>query len=188
MRSVLAGICLALMSTAALAQDATPATPQPTPPAPPAAAPTPTPGPQTTGPGSVAGSGEHADKPGGQDVYEGEIIATPDGTYMVTPMGRDSEGRGPHGGQGMNMRGNDMMGMHGMGMPGTDDDEDMPRSPGPPPGAGAPHPMPHGMAADFHIHTPNLQLGVKCAEGEPMRACVEAVSQLLDKIGSLAHH
>jgi hypothetical protein len=52
---------------------------------------------------------------------------------------------------------------------------------------GGPHWMRHGMmrpsrGAHFHFARNNGVVDIRCAEDEPMRACVDAASVLLDKL------
>ncbi|HEX4768099.1 MAG TPA: hypothetical protein VH414_17680 [Lichenihabitans sp.] len=169
MKAACLGLCLSLLGGVAMAQSAPSGS---TPPPPPANAPHAV-MPSTGGPTfdqsqadqNHAPAGSPGAQPGGG--YEGEIIQTPDGTYLV----------GPHPNQ-----------MGGSG-------EDMEDMPGGPEGPGGPgHMMPHpphpphmkppaGKAAAFRIKGPNLELGVKCAEDESMKACVDALMPLLDRIG-----
>jgi hypothetical protein len=51
------------------------------------------------------------------------------------------------------------------------------------------HELPPGMpfppppkGAFFHLQRGDAQIAVKCADDEPTKACIEAVSQLLDKV------
>ena len=168
MKSAYLGLCLSLLAGVAMAQSA-PSAPTPTPP--PANAPHATP--PTGGPTFDQSQADQnhapADSPGAQagDGYEGEIIETPNGTYLVHPHP-------------------DRMGGSGEGM----DMQDMPGGPEGPGGPGHmmphpphPHMRPMGKAAAFRIKGANLELGVKCAEDESMKACVDALMPLLDKIG-----
>ncbi|MBO1079674.1 hypothetical protein [Roseomonas haemaphysalidis] len=67
-------------------------------------------------------------------------------------------------------------GMRGAGGPGM-------RGPmgGPGPFHGGPPPS---RAASFHIEKGDTELHVRCAENEPMQACVNAASALLDKVSA----
>ena len=48
------------------------------------------------------------------------------------------------------------------------------------------HPMPRpSKAARFHIEAGDVNLGIKCPDDEPMKACADFTLQLLDKAGSL---
>jgi hypothetical protein len=47
------------------------------------------------------------------------------------------------------------------------------------------HPVPHSRAASFHVERGETEIHIQCAEGEPTRACVDAASALLDKIGAM---
>ena len=48
------------------------------------------------------------------------------------------------------------------------------------------HPHPHASrAASFHVQRGEDEIHIQCAEGEPMRACVDAASVLLDKLATL---
>jgi hypothetical protein len=69
-----------------------------------------------------------------------------------------------------------------------------PMPPGYPPGEGQPgmYGPPRGWrhgppsrAAAFHIERGNISIGVRCAESEPMRACVDAAIALMDKANTL---
>jgi len=51
------------------------------------------------------------------------------------------------------------------------------------------HELPPGMpfppppkGAFFHLQRGDAQIAVKCADDEPTKACIEAVSQLFDKV------
>lgn len=102
-----------------------------------------------------------------EDSSQGEIIQTPNGAYMVS---EPQPNRGLFVGQG----GNDSM---------------QTPEPGPGPAAMGPHPRPPvpSKAAHFRIKGPDLALDIKCPEDEPVKACIEAASQLIDKAGSVRH-
>ncbi len=144
--------------------------------------------------------------PGGPP--EGMIVETPNGFYLVRPgdpnpqrldLGRDGGqpgmGQGGHGRMGMGQPGMDrpVMGQNGpAAMPDGDDSmgdmADDGLQPPPPPHPHRPPPRPpEGKGARFRISTPNLTLGMKCPDDEPIKACVDAVSQLMDKVGSQGH-
>lgn len=62
---------------------------------------------------------------------------------------------------------------------------------GPGPGHGGGHhgrmhgrPPPPSKAAYFHVRRGDARVDIKCAEDEPMKACVEAGSALLDKLAA----
>lgn len=59
--------------------------------------------------------------------------------------------------------------------------------PGGPRGFGGPHhmPPPPSKAAHFHMRNGAAAIEVKCADDEPTKACVEAASQLMDKLSSM---
>ncbi len=104
------------------------------------------------------------------DGYEGMIVQTPQGAYMVTEPDEGPEGPMPPG--GMQRPGEDGM----MGRP---------------PRGGRGHmggPVPPGKAARFNIRSGDMEVGVSCAPDEPMKNCIEAMSELLDKVGSVQHH
>lgn len=48
-------------------------------------------------------------------------------------------------------------------------------------GHGHMHP-PMSRAARFHVTRGDMTLNVRCAENEPMRACVDAATALMDKV------
>ena len=170
MKAASLGLMLSLMGGVAWAQTATtgtgPASPPPasvtTSPAQPgngASAQVPTPGNQGSDNGQAA-------NPGGPDEqYQGEIVQTPNGSYFV-PQAQANDGSMQ--GQGDN---NDMQGQPG---------EAGPRGMGP-------HPMMPTKAAHFRIKGPDLALDIKCPDEEPVKACVDAASQLIDK-ATAAHH
>lgn len=145
---------------------------------------------------------------------EGMIVETPTGFYLVRPGDPKPQrldlGRG--GGQpGMGQQGRDGMGQArmGMGQPGMDRPmmgQDSPAAmtegddamgdggqdgmqPSPParPHRGPPPHPPEGKGARLHVHAPNLDVNVKCPDDEPIKACVDAVSQLMDKANTQAH-
>ena len=56
-----------------------------------------------------------------------------------------------------------------------------------------PHRMGHlrpppSKAARFHIETGEADIGIKCADDEPMKACADFTLQLLDKIAAMPRH
>lgn len=161
MKALLVGLGLTLLGGVALAQSAPDSTPAP---APHAVLP-PTGGPLPPSGGSMPpanGQVSPVPKTEAPDTYEGEIIQTPNGTYVVTPhpgeMGGDmGEGAGPGGPEG----------------PG-----------GPPPHPH--HPMPPSKAAHIRVKGPDVGLDLKCPDDEPVKACIDAVMPLLDKVA--AHH
>ncbi len=56
-----------------------------------------------------------------------------------------------------------------------------------------PHRMGHfgpppSKAARFHIETGDADIGIKCADDEPMKTCADFTLQLLDKIAALPRH
>ena len=184
MKSIIAGFGLALLAGAALAQT-TPTPPPGGPPAPPEAlrpgTPRPAapegdaagrPGPEQGGPAGAAASDPH--------VYQGMIVRTPNGTYMVTEPdeGEDGPAGGPPDRQGPTppeaSYGPDAM-THPM-----------------PPRAGMPRPPhppgPPSRAARFRIHTDDLDLGVTCAADDSTKACVDAIGTLIDKVEAGQRH
>lgn len=102
---------------------------------------------------------------GAEDPYQGEIIQTPNGSFMV------AEPPQPDRGSTMTQDGND-------GMQSPDQDTNARRM--------NPHPQPPmpSKAAHFRIKGPGLALDIKCPDDEPVKACVDAASQLIDKAGS----
>jgi hypothetical protein len=44
---------------------------------------------------------------------------------------------------------------------------------------------PHSRAASFMLERGDASIHIHCAEGEPMQACVNAASALLDKVGGM---
>ena len=163
MKAAYLGLWLSLMGGVALAQSAAGgANAMPTDPQVPTPAPAAPDGRAATVPNPQGNAMPH---PGGAgDPYEGEIIQTPDGTYMVTqPPGDWGQDMGPDAMQG-----------HGG-----------PEAMGPHPHPG--HPMPPSKAAHFRIKGPDLALDVKCPEDESVKVCVDAASQLIDK-ASVPHH
>lgn len=105
---------------------------------------------------------------GPSDPFEGEIIETPNGTYMVEP----SQGNG--GPMPSDAEGNDEM---------------QPQMPvGAAPHLRPAHPVQRvAKAAHFHIKGPDLALDVKCPEDEPVKSCVDAATQLIDKAVAIHH-
>ena len=175
MRTMILGLSLSLIGGAALAQTPPvpaqppkPAAAQSTPnvpPSPPAMAPAPG---MASAPGMRPGPQADGESPAGPP--EGEIVETPDGVYLVRPgqgpMPLESSPRPSRSGPG------DMA-----------DDDGMSTLPRPHP----PRPRPEGKGARFRIQTPAMTLGVKCPDDEPMKACVDAVSGLLDKAAPPPH-
>ena len=56
-----------------------------------------------------------------------------------------------------------------------------------------PHRMGHfrpppSKAARFHIETGDADIGIKCADDEPMKACADFTLQVLDKIAAMPRH
>ena len=56
-----------------------------------------------------------------------------------------------------------------------------------------PHRMGHfepppSKAARFHIETGEADIGIKCADDEPMMACADFTLQVLDKIAAMPRH
>ena len=43
-------------------------------------------------------------------------------------------------------------------------------------------------AARFHIETGEADIGIKCADDEPMKTCADFTLQVLDKIASMPRH
>ena len=48
-------------------------------------------------------------------------------------------------------------------------------------------PLP-SKAARFHIETGEANIGIKCADDEPMKVCADFTLQLLDKIAAMPRH
>ncbi len=48
-------------------------------------------------------------------------------------------------------------------------------------------PLP-SKAARFHIETGEANIGIKCADDEPMKACADFTLQVLDKIAAMPRH
>ena len=81
--------------------------------------------------------------------------------------------------------------------PGGPDGPGRPHFPGPGPGMMGPGGPGHGpermmhmmemmsKGAAFHLRRGESRLDIKCAENEPMKACVDAATALLDKVSSL---
>lgn len=191
MKRITLGLALSLLGGVAMAQ--TPPVAPPPAPAPvakpPAAAPTP-PGAQqnaqATASAPAAGPGPGA-APSGPP--EGMIVETPNGFYLVRPgeqkprrldLGQGNGQPGPGTQMGQNDQADD---------PAMDDTADEAPQAAPPPGPHKPMPPrpPEGKGARFRIRTPNLTLGMKCPDDEPIKACVDAVAQLLDKANVPAH-
>ena len=56
-----------------------------------------------------------------------------------------------------------------------------------------PHRMGHfrpppSKAARFHIETGDADIGIKCADDEPMKACADFTLQVLDKLAGMPRH
>jgi len=91
----------------------------------------------------------------------------PPGPRAEGPAGpRGPEGPGPHMGMAPGPYGYPGMEAQGYGPP---------RPPRPP----------RSRAASFYVERNDIEVHVQCAEGEPVRACVDAASVLLDKIATL---
>ena len=173
MKAASLGLLLSLMGSAAWAQTATTGTPPVSPP-PGATTPMAPPdnggNPQAPRPGNQGPDNGQAANAGGPDEqYEGEIVQTPNGSYFVP---QSQANAGSMQGQGEN---DDMQGQPG---------DQGPRGMGPHPHPR--HPMP-SKAAHFRIKAPDLALDIKCPDEEPVKACVDAVSQLIDKAGAVHH-
>ena len=194
MKSIMLGLGLGLLGSVAVAQTPPAAPPPMTPipaPAPtakpPAAAPVaPQQNAQATPP--APGTGQPAGAQNGPP--EGMIVETPNGYYLVRP-GEQNPHRLDFGqakgqaGRGLRMGENDPSDDAAM-----DDGADEGMQPPPPPRPRAPMPprQPQdGKGARFRIKTPNLTLGMKCPDDEPIKACVDAVSQLIDKANVPSH-
>lgn len=46
------------------------------------------------------------------------------------------------------------------------------------------HMMEGGKAARFDLHRGDTYFSIKCAADEPMKACMDAAIQLIDRVGS----
>ncbi len=169
MRRITLGLALCLVGGVAVAQVA------PAPAAKPPAPPSPGATPQQAAPPPDAGP---ATAPSGPP--EGMVVETPNGFYLVRP-GQSAPRRldaGPQPGAP------DAMAHGGAASHPPQDDEFMEADDGPqPPPPPRHHPPrpPEGKGARFRIQSPTVTLGVKCPDDEPIKACVDAVSQLLDK-------
>jgi hypothetical protein len=193
MKSITLGLALSLLGGVAMAQTPPSASVPPSPAAAPQqpaavpAAPAPQQNAQATPPGPGTGPQPGA-APGGPP--EGMIVETPNGFYLVRPGDKNprrldlGQGNGPAG-QTAQTGQNDPSDDAAM----DDTADEGLRAPPPPPGPRhAPPPRPpEGKGARFRIRTPNLTLGMKCPDDEPIKACVDAVSQLLDKANTPAH-
>ena len=47
---------------------------------------------------------------------------------------------------------------------------------------------PPSKAARFHIETGDADIGIKCADDEPMKTCTDFTLQLLDKLAAMPRH
>ncbi len=148
MKAVYVGLWLSLLGSAAMAQTA-PNT-APTPPAPNAPAPK---------VGAQGATGPQAD--GSDEPYEGEIIQTPNGTWMVTRVPDQSEAQ---------------------------NEDHVPPHPGPEAADEHPHhhPIMTSKAAHFRMKGPDLAVDVKCPDEESVKACTDAIAALMDKVA--VHH
>ena len=199
---------LLVLGGTALAQ--TPPAPGAKPPAPPAAA-TPTPGTPgakggDTGPDGAAQNGmaqngmaQNGAPQNGMSSRtppEGMVIETPNGFYLVRPgqgaprrlamgpMGPMGQGGGPK--QGAMAQGQDGPPEADMPMDemaSEDGGSAMPAHPAEPMRGQ----QPEGKGARFRIKTPSLTLGMKCPDDEPIKACIDAVSELIAKASPPAH-
>lgn len=168
MRTIIAGLGLSLLAGVAMAQTVS------APPAPPAPGAAMAPDPARGG-RPQPGAPEPA--PGDPGSYEGMIVQTPHGTYMVTEPedARDGPTGSPEASGPMPPDGPHPMGPDGMR----------------PPMAGMPHPHrppPPSKAARFRLKSGDLELGVTCAEEDTTKACVDAIGTLIDRIGAAQHH
>ena len=165
----------------AMAPAAPPAAPAPT-------APAPKPG--DLGSGSPAPNGMAQNGMTQTGPAEGMVIETPNGFYLVRP-GESAPRRldmGPAGPK---------PGAMAQGQADAAQDGDMPmddmaaQDGAQPPMEPRPHgpmpPQPEGKGARFRIKTPNLTLGMKCPDDEPIKACVDAVSELIAKTTPPSH-
>lgn len=186
-----------IAGTAALAQ--TVAAPPPTPAAPPTAT-APVPQLAPPAPGSqksdAAVNGSQQSSMAQNAPPEGMVIETPNGFYLVRP-GEKTLHRidmGPGGSKpGPMARGPEEGLQAGGPQEGDGPMDEMAAEDGmQPPMAPQFHkpprpPQPEGKGARFRIKTPSLTLGVKCPDDEPIRACVDAVSDLMAKAAAPVH-
>lgn len=212
MRSITLGLALGLLGGVAMASAAGAQTP-PAPPSPPpalkqpAAGPTPAPAapqpgiPQANAPTPPAAPGQQSAQNGQPAVSapsgppEGMIVETPNGFYLVRPGDPNPQhldfGRGGPGPMRMGQPGPGRPMMGQAGLPdGEDAMGDMAEDgapPPPPPRRGPPPRPPEAKGAHLHIHTPNLDVNVKCPDDEPIKGCVDAISQLMDKANTQTH-
>ncbi|WP_237478021.1 hypothetical protein [Lichenibacterium dinghuense] len=197
MRRMKLGLALGLLGGVAMGGAAwaqTPPAPRPpaaaqapTPPAPAPAAPQPPSAPQ--GPAGAQANTPNIPAPSGPP--EGMIVETPNGFYLVrpgegAPQKLDLGRNGAPGQPGANPGGMAQGPMAGGGDAMDDMADDGMQPPPPHPHRPPPHP-PEGKGARIHIHTPNLDVNVKCPDDEPIKACVDAISQLMDKANAQPH-
>ena len=169
MKAASLGLLLSLLGSVAWAQTATTGTGPVSPP--PASATTSTPqtgnggNAQAPNPGNQGPDNGQAANPGGpEEQYQGEIVQTPNGSYFV-PQSQANDGAMQGQGDNEDAQGqSDDQGRRGMGQ----------------------HRAP-SKAAHFRIKGPDLALDIKCPDDEPVKTCVEAVSQLIDKASSVHH-
>jgi hypothetical protein len=191
-RNILALSLPALLMLGSAASAQTPPAPSPGPVAKPAA---PQPAPTAPGApnGNAAANGPAQNGMAQNTPPEGMVIETPNGFYLVRP-GQGAPRRldiNPAGQQPSSTAQNQDDAANGGSQQdnGPMDDvaaDDQP--PAPTQGHKPMHPpRPEGKGARFRIRTPNLNIGVKCPDDEPIKACVDAVSQLIDKAGTPAH-
>lgn len=173
MKATSLGLLLSLVGSVAWAQTATTGTPQPSPPSGSGTVPMGQPdngNAASPHPGTPGADGGQAANGGGPDEqYEGAIVQTPNGSFFVP---QSQAGGGDMQGQGEN---DDMQ-----GQPGWQGARGMGPHPHPR------HPMP-SKAAHFRIKGPELALDIKCPDEEPVKTCVDAVLQLIDKAAAVHH-
>ena len=192
MKGITLGLALSLFGSIALG-DAVMAQTSP-PPSPPAPKP-PAGGP--TQPPSTSGQNAQGLIPAPSGPPEGMVVETPNGFYLVRPGDPNPQrlDLGRNGGSGRSDMDRPMPEQNGPAAMAEGDDMrgDMggDRAEGgmqPPPRRRGPPPRPaEGKGARLHIHAPNLDVNVKCPDDESVKACVDAVSQLMDKANVSPH-
>ena len=185
MKSLTLGLALSLFGTMAMAQTP-PAPPAPAAPAPGAQAQPVPPGPGAPAHPAPAVPGVTAAMPTPNGPPEGMIVETPNGFYLVRPG--DATPRKLDLAQAPQNQPPGMQAGPGLQVGPADDMADMPDEEMQPPHPHRPPPHPPaGKGASFRIQTPKMTVAVKCPDDEPVKACVDAISQLLDKAAAQNH-
>lgn len=193
MKALKLGLCLALLSGTAYAQTAptpqTPAQAQGT--GGPAAPQAGSPGPSAASPsGSGAGGGgtgqasgsndqpntaadqlpgiNQGDRGGSDQQLQGEIIQTPSGTFFVAAPGQDGAGEGSYPGA---------FGGNGDAQAQAQTGQQFHQGR---------RMVPFSRAAHFRFRGPDMDVDLKCPEEESLKACVDAATQLVDRLGTVA--